>query len=175
AVLLTAPVGTCEPIPTEDRWPAVRDAIHHTAVAWELMDPRETRYLMAGRDDFQSDLDVLRRRHADLDDAPRLVECQRLPDRRLVNDLIRANRGFRKGLEQRLVWEADRADLLNLAIEEADVLYRCWDALRDAQCDFYYVTVRRAALKKLRDAIGAEAFAAGDLPHHIPVWRFAAP
>ena len=27
-----------------------------------------------------------------------------------------------------------------------------WDAIRDAQCDFYYVTVRRAALKKLRDA-----------------------
>ncbi|MBN9119836.1 MAG: hypothetical protein J0I06_11865 [Planctomycetes bacterium] len=52
-------------------------------------------------------------------------------------------------------------------------LYRQWDAVRDAQCDFYYVTVRRAALKKLRDEIGEDEFSTGHMPHYVPDWRFA--
>lgn len=173
ATLLAAPVGTPETTPCEERWPAVRAALHATAVKWEIMDPREERYLLAARDDFEADLNLLRKRHADLGDAPRLADCHRLPDRRTVNELIRFNRAFRKHLEQREVWEADRADLFQEALRETDRFYHQWDAVRDAQCDFYYVTVRRAALKKLRDAIGADAFAAGAMPSYVPEWRFA--
>ena len=173
ATLLTAPVGTPEQTPPEDRWIAVRDAVHQTAVAWELMDPRETRYVLSTRDDFEADLNLLRKRHAELADAPKLVECQRLPDRRTVNELIKFNRAYRKHLEERQAWESDRTDLLHTAIQETDRLYRQWDAIRDAQCDFYYVTVRRNALKKLRDAIGPDAFVAGHMPSYVPEWRFA--
>ena len=173
AALLTAPVGTPEQTPEEDRWVAVRDAVHKTAVEWEIMDPRETRYVMATREDFEADLNLLRKRHADLADAPRLADCQRLPDRRMVNELIRFNRAYRKYLEERQAWEADRADLFHTAIQETDRFYRQWDAVRDAQCDFYYVTVRRAALKRLRDAIGEDAFSTGQMPHYVPDWRFA--
>ena len=173
AALLTAPVGTPEQTPTEDRWAVVRDAIHKTAVDWELMDPRETRYLLATRDDFLPDLDLLRKRYAELADAPKLIECQRLPDRRVVNELIKFNRAYRKHLEERQVWESDRSDLLHAAMQETDRMYRQWDAIRDAQCDFYYVTVRRTALKKLREAIGTDAFATGQMPPYVPDWRFA--
>lgn len=173
AALLTAPVGTPEQTPPEERWTAIRDAVHQTAVTWEIMDPRETRYVMATRDDFEPDLNLLRKRFAELADAPKLSECQRLPDRRTVNELIKFNRAFRKHLEERQVWETDRNDLFHVAIQETDRLYRQWDAIRDAQCDFYYVTVRRAALKKLRDALGAEAFTAGHMPPYVPEWRFA--
>lgn len=173
ATLLTAPVGTPEQAPPEDRWVAVRDAVHKTAVAWEIMDPRETRYVMANRDDFETDLNLLRKRHAELADAPKLTDCQRLPDRRTVNELIKFNRAYRKHLEERQVWEADRTDILGVAISETDRLYRQWDAVRDAQCDFYYVTVRRAALVKLREAIGTDAFASGRMPSYVPEWRFA--
>jgi hypothetical protein len=173
ATLLTAPVGTPEQMPPEDQWPAVRDAIHKTAVDWEIMDPRETRYVLTTREDFEADLNLLRKRYSELVDAPRLSDCQRLPDRRIVNELIRFNRAYRKHLEDRQAWEADRADLFFTAIQETDRLYRHWDAVRDAQCDFYYVTVRRAALKKLRDAIGDDAFSTGQMPHYVPDWRFA--
>ncbi|HEY1186246.1 MAG TPA: hypothetical protein VGE74_01255 [Gemmata sp.] len=172
ATLLSAPVGTPEQAPPADRWVAVRDALHKTAVAWELMDPREERYLLAVRDDFETDLNLLRKRHADLADAPKLADCHRLPDRRTVNELIRFNRAFRKHLEQRELWETDRADLYQEVMRETDRFYQQWDAVRDAQCDFYYVTVRRAALKKLRDSIGADAFAAGAMPPYVPEWRF---
>ncbi|WP_148087594.1 hypothetical protein [Gemmata obscuriglobus] len=173
AMLLSAPVGTPEQTPSEERWVSVRNAIHQTAIKWEIMDPREERYLLGTRDDFLSDLDLLRKRYADLADAPPLADCHRLPDRRTVNELIRFNRSFRKGLEEREVWEADRSDLFQQAMKETDRAYQQWDAVRDAQCDFYYVTVRRAALKKLRDSIGAEAFAAGVMPSYVPEWRFA--
>jgi hypothetical protein len=174
AALLTAPVGTPEQTPTEELWPVVRDAVHKTAIEWELMDPRETRYVMATRDDFDADLNMLRKRYVDLAGAPKLSECQRLPDRRTVSELLKFNRAYRKHLEEREVWETDRSDVLFAAIQETDRLYRAWDAIRDAQCDFYYVTVRRTALKKLRDTIGAEAFSTGHMPPYVPDWRFAA-
>jgi hypothetical protein len=173
ATLLTAPVGTPELAPPEERWPAVRDAIHKTAIDWEIMDARETRYILATREDFEGDLNLLRNRYTDLTDAPKLVDCLRLPERDLINDLIKFNRAYRKHLEIRLMWESDRADLLHNAIQETDRLYRHWDAIRDAQCDFYYVTVRRSALKRLRDGIGPEAFSAGAMPPYVPDWHFA--
>jgi hypothetical protein len=173
AALLAAPVGTPEQTPPEDRWTVVRDAIHKTAIEWELMDPREERYLLATREDFEADLNLLRKRYVELLDAPKLSECQRLPDRRVVNELLKFNRAYRKHLEERQVWEPDRSDRLFAAMQETDRLYRQWDAIRDAQCDFYYVSVRRAALKKLRDAIGADEFNTGHMPPYVPDWRFA--
>lgn len=173
AAMLSAPVGTPEPAPAEANWVAVRDAVHKLAIEWEIMDERESRYLMATRDDFDADLNLLRKRHAELADAPRLAECRRLPDRHAVNEFIKFNRAYRKHLEESAAWELDRADLYGNAIQETDRLYRQWDAIRDAQCDFYYVTVRRAALKKIRDGIGGDAFATGQMPPHVPKWRFA--
>jgi hypothetical protein len=174
AALLSAPAGTPEPTPPESSWTATRDAIHRVAIDWEVMDERESRYVMATRDDFQADLDLLRKRREELADAPRLADCRRLPPREVVNDFLRFNRAFRKTLEERAQWELDRASLFHSVMQETDRLYRQWDAVRDAQCDFYYVTVRRAALKKLRDAIGGDAFATGHMPPYVPDWRFAA-
>src|SRR5690349_7835928 len=141
AALLTAPAGTPEQTPQEEQWPAVRDAVHKIAVDWEIMDPRETRYVLATREDFEADLNLLRTRYAELSDAPRRADRQRLPDRRTVNELIKFNRAFRKTLEERQAWEAHRIDLFSSVIQETDRLYKQWDAVRDAQCDFYYFTV----------------------------------
>ena len=172
ATLLTAPPGTPEPVPDADRWPAVQAALHQTAVEWEILDSRETRYVMSRVEDFEADLNLLRRRYAELADAPKLSDAARFPDRRAVNDLIRFNRAYRKHLETRQVWEADRADAIRAAVLETDRLYRVWDAVRDARCEFYYVTVRRQALKKLKEMIGDDAYSLGELPPYVPEWRF---
>lgn len=176
--MLTAPVGTPENCHPDD-FPALRTAIHAKAVEWEIMDPRETRYVLATHEDFQGDLDLLRKRYESLKDAPRLADCNKLPDRRTVNELVKFNRDFRKHLEERLAWETDRADIIGVTIQETDRLYKHWDAIRDAQCDFYYVSVRREALKRLRDGnhgiggIGEHDFAIGKMPDFVPTWRFA--
>ncbi|HYH66152.1 MAG TPA: hypothetical protein VD866_15775, partial [Urbifossiella sp.] len=142
AALLTAPAGTPELPPPPDRWPAVQQALHTTALRLEILDERETRYVLSRLDDFECDLDLLRRRYADLRDAPRLADADRLPVRDVVAQLIQFNRTYRQHLELRQAWEADRADVIGVAVAETDRLYKVWDAVRDARCEFYYVTVR---------------------------------
>ncbi|MBX9580413.1 MAG: hypothetical protein K2X87_08905 [Gemmataceae bacterium] len=172
AALITAPPGCPEPTPAADRWPAVRAALVKTALDWELLDERETRYVLARAEDFDGDLNLLRRRHADLADAPRLADAGRFPGAETVNEAIRFNRAYRKNLEVRQLWEADRSDAIRVVVAETDRLYKAWDAVRDARCEFYYATVRRAALKRLKEMVGEDAFAAGELPPYVPEWRF---
>jgi hypothetical protein len=59
-----------------------------------------------------------------------------------------------------------------VALQETDRLYQVWDAVRDARCDYYYVTVRRQALKRLRELIGDEAYYSASFPPCVPFWRF---
>jgi hypothetical protein len=173
-VLLSAPVGTPEQVPAAEQWPTVQASLHQIAIDWEILDPRETRYVLAKPDDFQTDLDFLRKRKADLADAPRIMDAARLPDRRLMDDHIQFNRAFRKHLDMRILWEIDRADLIGEAARETDRLYKLWDAMREAKCDFHYVTYRRLALKKLKDGLGADSYLTGELPPYVPEWRFVA-
>lgn len=172
AMLLSAPIGTPEVKPTAERWPIVRDAIHHMAVEWEIMDPRETRYVLTKVEDYQDDLDFLRKRRMDLAEAPRIADANALPDRETINDHIRFNRAFRKNMELRMAWESDRADFIRAVIDENEMLYKIWDAIRDGKSDMHYVTTRRHALLKLRDLVGPDAFVKGtDMPF-VPDWRF---
>ena len=173
AALIAAPPGTPEPAPLPEQWAGLQAALHKTAVEMEILDERETRYVLARPDDFEADLNLLRRRYVDLADAPKLGEAGRFPDRRAVSEYITFNREYRKTLETRQVWESDRADLIRVVVLETDQLYKVWDAVRDARCEFYYVTVRRQALKRLKEVIGDEAFANADLPPCVPEWRFA--
>lgn len=172
AMMLSAPVGAPEQIPPPERWAVMQAALHQIAIDWEILDPRESRYVLARREDFQEDLDFLRKRRCELQDAPKLIEADRLPERRIVNDYIQFNRAYRQRLETRLAWEADRACLIQEALTETDRLYKLWDAAREAKGDYHYVTVRRQALKRFRDGIGATAFETGELPPYVPEWRF---
>lgn len=172
AALLSAPPGTPDPLPTAERWPNIQAALHQTAVDWEILDPREVQFMLTRIEDFKDDLTILRRRQATLRDAPRVIDAGRLPDRQTVNELIQFNRAYRKHLETRQLWETDRAGLIREAVTETDRLYKVWDAVQDARCDFYYITVRRQALLKLKELIGPEAYATCDLPPPVPDWRF---
>jgi len=172
AVLLTTPPGVTEAPPPAERWTEVRDGLKELAIRWELLDPRETNYLLARRDEFSVDVNLLRRRYQELRDAPRLADADRLPPKMIAEDMVKANRAFRAKIDDRRALELDRAELLNNVLCETDQLYRVWDAVRDAQCDSYYVTARRQALRKLRDSLGESAYARGELPPNLPVWRF---
>jgi hypothetical protein len=171
--LLTTPPGLAEAPPSEANWPALREALQKTAIDLEILDSREGAYLFAKRAEFSDDVNILRRRYVDFRDAPRVGASQRLPERALVGDLIGFNRGYRKNLVEKQSLERDRCEQYDAALIETDRLYKVWDYVRDARCEFYYVTVRRAALRKLKDAIGDEAFAMGYLPPNVPTWRFA--
>ncbi len=151
----------------------VRPAVRELALDWEILDTREVRYVLTRGEDFASDLKLLRRRYADLCDAPPLYDCMRFPDRSLVNDMLAFNRAYRQHLDNRQSMELANAWQLHEMLLEADRLYQVWDLVRDTRCDYYYVTVRRQALKKLKEMIGDQAYYSGTLPPHVPVWRFA--
>jgi hypothetical protein len=172
AGLLTTPPDVPEPPIEAEDWPAVQEALQSLAVEWEILDPREVRYVLARPEDFENDLNLLRRRYQDLKDAPKLADAQRFPDRGTVNDLLAFNRAYRRFLDARQPLEQDRAVCLRNALKETDWLYQVWDSVRDARCEYYYITVRRQALKRLRQMVGPEAYTAGELPPYVPLWRF---
>src|SRR4051812_31109094 len=72
--LLATPPDVSEPPPAPADWPAVQEAVQALAVGWEILDQREVRYVMARLEDWDNDLALLRRRYADLKDAPEMAE-----------------------------------------------------------------------------------------------------
>jgi hypothetical protein len=171
-LLLTSPPDTVEAgIPTKVFcW--VRPSVQNLALKWEILDPREVRYILARPEDFVSDLNLLRRRFRELADAPPLHDGFRFPERERVNHLLAFNRAYRQHLTIRQPLELVRWWELRAALQETDHLYQIWDTVRDARCDYYYVTVRRQALKKLRQLVGEDDYYNGRLPPHVPLWRF---
>ncbi len=156
-----------------DAFAATRPTLQSLAISWEILDPREVRYVLTRSEDFCTDLKLLRRRYRELGDAPPLYDCLRFPDRSVVNDLLSFNRAYRQHLDCRQSLELTHWWELRECVQEADRLYQIWDTVRDARCDYYYVTVRRQALKKLREMVGEAAYYSGNLPPHVPIWRFA--
>lgn len=165
--LLTAPPEA----PAGPVLPGELPLLQGIALSLEILDERETNYVFHRPEDFAGDLALLRRRWQDLRDAPRVADAERLPDRDTINDLIAFNRKHRDYLTACQWTETSRADEWRERIQETDAVYQVLDTMRDARCDYFFCTVRRAALKKLRGVIGLDAFAFGRWPGPIPQHR----
>lgn len=171
--MLTAPA---DPAPTSPgiapTCPALRPTLQQLAVDWEILDPREVRYVLNRPEEFNADLNLLRHREHDLADAPPLTDSERFPDRATINELLAFNRAYRQHIDVRQSMEPANWWALQKTLQETDCLYQLWDTVRDARCEYYYVSVRRQALKKLRGEVGSDAYYSGQLPPHVPLWRF---
>jgi hypothetical protein len=170
--LLTSPVDEPDRPPPMPELATLRPTLQQVALAWELMDPREVHRTFALAEDLPTDVRVIQRRWLELADAPPLQDCMRFPDRRLVHDLLDFNRAYRQQLEARYGVEVTYRWDLHEAIQETERLFKIWDLVRDSRCELYYVNFRRGALKRLRDSIGDTAYITGELPPHVPIWRF---
>ncbi|MFN4259418.1 MAG: hypothetical protein ACK4RK_08965 [Gemmataceae bacterium] len=171
ALLTTPPDAPVAPVP-EEAFPQLRSALQALAVEWEILDAREARYILARPDDLRADVLLLRQRFHDLQDAPPVCDSERFPDRATVNDMLAFNRAYRQHIDNRQLMDLANWWALKVVLEETDRLYQVWDTVRDARCEYYYVTVRRQALKRLRDTLGPEAYYSGQLPPYVPVWHF---
>jgi len=171
-VLLTAPPGSTELKNQDALFPLVHQPLQAIAIQWEILDPREVRYVLARSEDFNSDLNLLRRRRVELAQAPAVDDCFRFPERATINELLAFNRAYRQQIDNRQALELVHWWELRLALQETERLYQIWDTVRDARCDYYYIAVRRQALKRLRELVGEEAYYSGNLPPCVPLWRF---
>jgi hypothetical protein len=174
AALLTGdpPLEFADPAGVREHFPTLRLPLIRLALEWEILDPRETRFVLTKPEEFEADVAMLRRRYHELVAAPPLDDAQRFPERSVVNELLVFNRAYRKFLEERQPIDSIHADELRQVQREVDQLYQIWDAVRDARCEYYYVTVRRQALKRLRELLNEEDYYQGRLPPHVPLWRF---
>jgi hypothetical protein len=171
--LLASPVDAPDVADSAPEFATLRPTLQAVAIEWEILDPREVRYVLTRDEDFASDMKLLRRRYIDLADAPPVHDCVRFPDRNVVNEMLAFNRAYRQHLETKLSMEPTFWWDLRETLQEADRLYQIWDLVRDSRCDYYYVTVRRQALKKVKETVGDAAYYNGAMPPHVPLWRFA--
>jgi hypothetical protein len=146
---------------------AVRPQLVALAISAEILDPREkTSITGLGA---SADLAYLQGRWHDFLDVPKLGMCEFFPERKQVTEWLAFNRTMRADLVHWRSMGGVYDDEFIQAISETDRLYQVWDTVRDARCEFYYVTVRRQALQLLRELIGDEAFYAGRMPPPVPV------
>jgi hypothetical protein len=148
-------------------------AVQNIAIEQQLMDVREKRYFLAAPEDFAGDLRLLRMRYQDLQNCPRIEDAERFPSRETVSEMLAFNRAYRTEMTKQESFDVVHQDLYHEAVVEADLLYKIWDEVRDAQCDYYYVTVRRLALKHLKSKLGEADYYAGRMPPYVPIWRFS--
>lgn len=168
AALLTAP----QEARVDPAWAQVlRPQILALAMDAEVLDTREKGFVMG--QDLLGDLSMLQGRYVEFSRVPLLAETERFPERKHINDLLATNRAYRNLLTQRLAIDLVHENEIRVTLQETDQLYLIWDAVRDARCDYYYVTVRRQSLSLLRDLIGDERFYSGRMPPHVPVWRMS--
>lgn len=168
-VLLTSPVETAEMAPHLD---LVQPGLLRVAIQAEVLDPREDQFLEGLSKDPVGDCLALRSRYETLVNTPAIFECNRFPERKLIEEFLAFNRAYRKDLHGSLHVNPTHSEALRDAIQEVDRLHFVWSMLRDARCTFYYVTVRRQSLQQVHDLIGAEAFFRSQMPPHVPIRYF---
>ncbi len=143
------------------------------AIEMEIMDERENRYIFIKKEEFKTDMRLMANRYRELRDVPSLSELWKIPQTKDgLSSSITFNREFRKTVEVRMRLETDRTEGFMQVLKETDELYRIYDAARDAKCEFYYITVRRQAMKKLVCMLGQENFEYGIYPPCVPTWHF---
>src|SRR4051812_3138573 len=119
AALLTGPPDAAAPAGAADTYASLCPMLQHVAGEWEILDPREVRYVLTRKEDYKPDWAPLRRRHYDLADAPPLHDCMRFPPRSAVTQMLSFNRAYRENLEKRKEVERNRADEHEEALQEA--------------------------------------------------------
>lgn len=159
--------------PTDDvKYVVMRPIVKEVASTLEIFDERERLYLLFADTSFPTDMILMRRRYQDFKDSPSLGDARRFPSMELCSVLIEFNRVYGSHLESRQALELHHRDWYAKALEENNELYHIWDTIREANTPYYVVTMRRTALKNLRDLIGKEDYYAGRLPPPAPIWRF---
>jgi hypothetical protein len=146
--------------------------IKYLAIELEIADPREEKYLFVRPEDLLGDVNLIRRRWADLKDAPPLADSYRFPIRDTCNSFLSFNRQFRQVMENRQELSMFHWDDIKKVLDETDRRYRIWDTVRDIRCEYYYVSIRRLAMKKLLEILGPDDYYSGKIPPHVPLEYF---
>lgn len=133
-----------------DEWPLVQKALWDFSISMEIMDEREKSYLFHRSDELTIDVNVMRKRYADLLHAPHLDEVNLLPPADVISDMRSYNRAFAKAFRHRHMLDLDRSDYVDEIGSDLDYRFKLWDYAYDARNSWVYTTVKRQALYRLK-------------------------
>ena len=169
--LLIATVALTTPPEIEiGKPPAPVQVLQVAAVGLEILDRRECHYYLADDSQLEYDLMAMRRRFAEVRDAPPLCDAIRFPSAEYCREMRGRNYAYEQWLLQRLrLFPHER--WITEAIIETNELWRVWDAAGDCQSEYSYIYYQRYSLKRLRSLLGEQLYYAGCLPAPIPGWR----
>ncbi len=169
-LLLAYSLITSPQPPQGDLNPLTAVSVAHVAVQLQIMDLRETSYMFARKDEFATDLAMLRERFEKLREAPLVEDSGRLPDREWARGQMALNRRLYALIHNRFenrLFEA--MPLLN----DLERRYQLYDKIVDATAPYYYVGIRRQALLEILQTVGPEIYYGGKpYPSVIPLEIF---
>lgn len=171
---------------------SLSESIKKYAVEEEILDPRETKYMLIemryyyqgmdglgqivvqqDQNQWDTDLAMIQKRWRELKDTPKVADSDRFPPRHLITEALTFNRQLSQFLlAERFIQSPTQQDTSSAALSEIDYCYKIWDNMRDARCDFYYITTRREAMRRLIHMLGRENYFNNHWPSAIPTWRF---
>lgn len=106
-------------------------------------------------------------------ELPPLSDAERFPPRCFATTALEFNRSYRGYVENQQAFDVRSYWDWNDVLSETDYCYNCWSALAAVQgAEGEDETSRRAALVRLRELLGDEAYYQGAMPPSVPVWRF---
>ncbi len=164
ALLILSPIVPAMPhhVPV-----AMWQSLRRIAFCTEIVGPHE-RWI----DDYRSELNYVRRHTRELVDAPPLGDASSLPPLAISREARCFNLNYQHNLELRRNLALHRQEELDEALQEAKHLATIWALVDTATCSSQSWVCRRAALLRLREMLGAEAYYAGAIPPCAPLWRF---
>lgn len=150
----------------------MRHSLMAVSIQLELMDPREVSHWWNYRQ-FNDGCKELQVRYADLVDCPEVADSLRFPSREFCRNALEFNWNYTQHLENHLEIACDiDKPWIEEAIKESIQLRRLWSSLEDTQAGYYYVYVKRRALREVRDTVGLKNYYQGILPPYVPLQYF---
>jgi len=161
---LTLLLILCQPtneLPTEAD-PGLRQAMKDVAHLLDLWPITQDSW----GQNYGSDLCWCQCRQRELYDAPPAEDRFRLPPRKVIGSYLEMNYHYTE-------WASNQYGLadyfaVEASIADANQLREFWTAALEARTNIH----PRAALKKMRIAIGESAYYNGEWPPWVPTWRF---
>lgn len=171
--LITTSPEVPDPLPHPDDWEALSAALIAKSVELDLVDKGEIWHPFTDKDNWEFDLNGVRRRYQELKDAPPLSDAKWWPSQKELHGPRSFNLTYQFNLRQiRPTLSPYMEPVWVETMAETKALYALWDACDDAKIEHYSPRYRRLALKKLKDALSTEDYYAGRLPFYVPIHRF---
>lgn len=156
-------------------------ALQQIAMKLQILDERESKWILVDRhgyneESLQRDIRMMRVRYQELKTAPPVEDTLYFPPPEIIQKMMDFNRAYRNYAQLNLAMYPDsygaRHDFWADAVKEADQLWRIYNNVKEAKCQFYTTYAKRSALKKVLEELGPEAYYSYTLPPCVPLWRF---